>query len=80
MIVRVDVAEPPEVRVRLELLREITGGLVVEGDRLFVRATVPLKPFRLVTVIVELALAPGSRVNEAGFAAIEKSVALVTDT
>jgi len=80
VIVRVDVAELPEDSVRLELLREITGGLLVAGDRLFVRVTVPLKPFRLDTVIVELELVPRSSVNEVGFAAIEKSVALVTDT
>ena len=56
--VRVDTAEPPGDSVRLELLNEITGGLLVAGDRLLVRVTVPLKPFKLVTVMVELELAP----------------------
>ncbi len=70
---RVDPAEPPEDKVRLELLNEITGGLLVAGEILSVRATVPLKLFRLVTLTVELALAPGCSVIEAGFAPIEKS-------
>ena len=80
VIVRVDVAELPEDNVRLVLLKETTGGLAVAGDRPFVRATVPLKPFRLVTGIEELALAPGNIVSELGFAAMEKSVALLTET
>jgi len=58
VIVRVETAEPPEDIVRLELLNEITGALLVAGDRLLVRVTAPLKPFRLVTVIAELELAP----------------------
>ncbi len=70
---RVDLAEPPEDKVRLELLNEITGGLLVAGEILSVSATVPLKPFRLVTVTVELPLIPGCSVIEAGFAVIEKS-------
>jgi hypothetical protein len=80
--VRVELAEPPEDKVRLELLNEITGGLLVAGEILSVSATVPLKPFRLVTVIVELALAPGCTVIEAGFAPIEKSgcAACTTET
>ena len=70
---RVDPAEPPEDKARLELLNEITGGLLVAGEILSVRATVPLKPFRLVAVIVELALSPRCSVIEAGFALTEKS-------
>ncbi len=73
-------AELPDDRTRLDVVREITGGLAVAGDRLLVRATVPLKPFRLATVIVELALAPSDSLSEAGFAPIEKSAALPTDT
>ena len=73
-------AEPPEDRVRLELLSETTGGLLVTGETLSVNVTVPVKPFRLVTVMVELELAPRCSVNEFGFAAIEKSAALLTDT
>ncbi len=76
----VDPAEPPEDRVRLELLNEITGGLLVAGEILSVRATVPLKPFRLVTVTVELALVPGCSVIEVGFAVIEKSCCAVCTT
>jgi len=78
--VSVDPAEPPEDRVRLELLNEITGGLLVAGEILSVRATVPLKPFRLVTVTVELALVPGCSVIEVGFAVIEKSCCAVCTT
>jgi hypothetical protein len=74
------VAEPPEDNVRLDLLRETTGGLLVAGETLFVNVTVPVKPFRLVTVMVELELAPRCSVNALGFAATEKSAALLTDT
>ena len=80
VIDRVEEAEPPEDRVRLELLNEITGGLLVAGEILSVRVTVPLKPFRLVAVIVELELAPRWIVIEAGFAVIEKSCAFLTET
>jgi len=78
--VRVDPAEPPEDKVRLELLNEITGGLLVAGEILSVSATVPLKPFRLVTVTVELALVPRCSAIEAGFAPIEKSCCAVWTT
>jgi hypothetical protein len=77
---RVDVAEPPEDKVRAELLSETTGGLLAAGVTLSVSVTVPVKPFRLVTVIVELELAPICSISEVGFAAIEKSAALPTDT
>ena len=80
VIDRVDVAEPPEDRVRLELVSETTGGLLVAGETLSVNVTVPEKPFRLVTVMVELELAPRCSVNEVGFAPIEKSAAELTDT
>jgi hypothetical protein len=66
--------------VRLELLSETTGGLLVAGEIPSDNVTVPLKPFRLVTVMVELELAPRCSVNEVGFAAIEKSAAELTDT
>jgi hypothetical protein len=80
VIDRVVAAELPEDKVRLELLNETTGGLLVAGEMLRVRVIVPLKPFRLVTVMVELEPAPGCRVNELGFATTEKSVAVLTDT
>ncbi len=66
--------------MRLELLNEITGGLLVAGDRLLVRVTVPLKPFKLINVMVELEPAPRTSVNEVGFAAIEKSGTVLTET
>src|SRR5467141_461692 len=77
---RVDVAEPPEDRVRLELLSETTGGLLVAGEILSVNVTVPVKPFRLVTVMVEIELDPRCSVNEVGFAPIEKSAEELIDT
>ena len=80
VIDRVDTAELPEVNVRLGLLNEITGGLPVPGEILSVRVTVPPKPFRLVTVIVELEFASRCKVNEVGFATIEKSGAVLTVT
>ena len=80
VIDRVDVAEPPEDRVRLELVSETTGGLLVAGETLSVNVTVPEKPFRLVTVMVELELAPRCSVNEVGFAPIEKSAEELIDT
>lgn len=80
VIVRVDTVEPPGDKVRLEVLNESTGGLLVAGDRLSVRVTVPLKPLKLVTVMVELELAPPWSVSEAGFATIEKSGAVLTET
>ena len=80
VIDRVEEAEPPEDRVRLELLNEITGGLLVAGEILSVRVTVPLNPFRLAAVIVELELAPRWMVIEAGFAEIEKSCVFLTET
>jgi len=58
VIVRVDTADPPGDKVRVELLNETTGGLLVAGDRPLVRVTVPLKPFKLVTVMEELELTP----------------------
>ena len=76
----VDPAEPPEDKARLELLNEITGGLLDAGEILSVSSTVPLKPFRLVTVMVELALVPGCTVIEVGFAPIEKSCCAVCTT
>jgi hypothetical protein len=78
--VRVELAEPPEDNVRLELLSEITGGLLVAGEILSVRVTVPLKPFKLATVMVELALAPRCSVIDAGFALTEKSGCAVWTT
>ena len=78
--VRVDTAEPPGDKVRLELLNEITGGLLVAGDRLLVRVTVPLKPFKLDTVMAELELAPRTSVKDVGFAVIEKSGTVLTET
>lgn len=80
VIVRFDPADPPEATTRLVLLREIAGGLLVAGERLVVNVTVPLKPFRLDTVTADLELAPRNNVTEDGFAAIEKSADVLTET
>lgn len=80
VIDRVDPAEPPEDKVRLLLLSEIAGGLLVTGEILSVKVTVPLKLFRLDTVMEELEVPPGWRVIEVGFAAIEKSGVVLTET
>jgi len=45
----------------------------VAGDTVAVRATTPLKPWRAVTVIVEVPEAPARTVTAVGLAAIVKS-------
>ena len=53
--VNVDVPVPPLVSMMLEGLRD---ALRPEGETFVERETVPVKPFRLVTVIVEMAEEP----------------------
>src|SRR5438034_3370049 len=67
---RIDVAEPPEVRVSVELLRVVLGP---EGEIDVERLIVPLNPFRLVTVIVELSVEDRERLKDDGSAEMEKS-------
>jgi hypothetical protein len=61
---------PPEERETLVGLRE---RLRPAGEPAEDRVTVPAKPFRLVRVIVEVAVDPGLMLSEAGFAEILKS-------
>jgi len=74
---RIDVAEPPEVRVSVELLRVVLGP---EGEIDVERLIVPLNPLRLVIVMVELSVEDRERVNDDGAAEMEKSGFTATET
>ena len=74
---RIDVAEPPEVRVSVELLRVVLGP---EGEIDVERLIVPLNPLRLVIVIVELSVEDRERVKDDGSAKMEKSGFTATET
>ena len=74
---RIDVAEPPEVRVSVELLRVVLGP---EGEIDVERLIVPLNPLRLVIVIVELSEEDRERVKDDGSAEMEKSGFTATET
>jgi len=64
---RVEVPEPVTlVGVRVQVRP-------VAGETVAVRETIPLKPFRAVTVTVEVPEAPARTVTVAGLAAIVKS-------
>jgi len=72
---RADVPEVPRttlVGVRVQV-KPVTGEIEVES------ATVPVNPFRLVTVTVEVAAVPARTVAVAGLTATEKSL-IVTVT
>src|SRR6266516_4824721 len=74
---RIDVAEPPEVSVIVELLRVVLGP---EGEIDVERLIVPLNPFRLVTVMVELSVEDRERERDDGSAEMEKSGFTATET
>jgi len=74
---RIDVAEPPEVRVSVELLRVVLGP---EGEIDVERLIVPLNPLRLVIVMVELSVEDRERVKDDGSAEMEKSGFTATET
>jgi len=74
---RIDVAEPPEVRVSVELLRVVLGP---EGEIDVERLIVPPNPFRLVIVMVELSVEDRDRVKDDGSAETEKSGFTATET
>ncbi len=67
---RVHVAEPPEVRVTVLLLRDI---LRPEGAIDVERLTLPLNLFTLVRVIVNVVEEDGETVRDDGLAEIEES-------
>lgn len=68
--VSVEVADVPEERVTL---MELNDGVGPEGETPVAKLTVPLKPLRLVNVMVEVPDAPCRNVREEGFDVIEKS-------
>ena len=59
---------PPGVRVTVALV-----GVTVRPNENSVRETVPLKPLRLLTMIVDVAVLPRCMVREGGVANIVKS-------
>src|SRR5438094_8362861 len=67
----VDVPWPPEVRVTDELLNDVLGPDV--GETTAERLTVPVNPFRLVTVIKLVPDVPRGRLREDGLIEMEKS-------
>ena len=85
--VKLPLEEPVQERVEVadvvELLRAtLVGDNVhvrpVDGRTVSERVTVPVKPFRAVTVIVEVPAAPTITVRLVGFAATPKSAAAAT--
>jgi hypothetical protein len=68
----VDVPDPPEMIVALRLQERLVELVVT------VRVTVPVKPFSVAMVIVELPVAPALTVTLVGLAEMEKSGAAVT--
>ncbi len=68
--VRVDVADPPDGTETTIMLKLVDGPL---GEIVDDRVTLPLKPLRLVTVIVDVAQEPCTMVRALGLAAMAKS-------
>jgi hypothetical protein len=68
----VDVPDPPEMIVALRLQERLVELVIT------VRVTVPVKPFSVAMVIVELPVAPALTVTLVGLAEMEKSGAAVT--
>ncbi len=77
LILRIDVADPPALSVIVLLPRDILGP---EGEIDVERLTVPLNPFRLVRVIVDVAEEDCDIVRDDGLAEMEKSGLTPTDT
>jgi hypothetical protein len=73
--VRIVVPDPPDVKVTVELLRE---AWIFDEESVTDRVMVPLKPWRLVRVIVLVFDELRVRLRDDGFADIEKSPADVT--
>ena len=68
----VDVPEPPVILVELRVQTRLVELVVTT------RVTVPVKPLRGLTVIVEVAVAPALTLTLVGLAVIWKSGAFVT--
>jgi hypothetical protein len=71
-------ALPPDARVTVLLLRLVVGGRCVVGALLVERLMVPLNPFRLLSVIVEVIPVPREMVRLVGLAAIAKFAVVKT--
>ena len=56
-----------------EIDQTVQDGVGQRGDGVVERATVPLNPFKLASVIVELPLAPEASTTVVGLAEMEKS-------
>jgi len=69
VIVRVELACPPDVMLRLVLLRMAE----TEPYTLVERLTVPVKPRTLVRLIVDCPVSPCRRFRKVGFAVMRKS-------
>ena len=74
---RMDVFDVPEVMVTLVGLRDVVGPV---GDEVADRLMVPLKPFWLVIVIVEVPDDPCKNVRDPGFDAMAKLDAVAACT
>jgi len=66
-------AFPPDARVTVLLLRLVVGGRWLAGEMLAERLIVPVKPFRLESVTMEVAWDPREIVRVVGLAEIPKS-------
>ena len=72
-IVRVELPEAPESNVILVTLNVADGPLRTDGKTETMRARLPTKPFRLVTVIFDEDDAPAVKFSRAGAIVREKS-------
>jgi hypothetical protein len=71
LTLRVEVPDPPGVRVTDDELRDSLGPV---GEDVADRLTVPLKPLMLVRVMSDVVVEPVVRLSELGLEAMEKSV------
>ena len=71
---RVEEAEPPDVRLTDEGLRDTRGP---DGETVALKVRVPEKPFVLVNVMEVVPDEPGAVVRDAGPEVIEKSSSLI---
>ncbi len=74
--VRPDIAVPEGSSGRFDGLRLVVGGFAAIGAIEAVSWTIPLKPLRLVSVIVDRPPFPAAKGSDSGFAEIVKSITL----